>query len=420
MLSDAEALRIQVARQVAHWRAAVVTIEDFDNFASPQAWQGLEQYLGTAVRGHLREVVDRLCRQGAVLEAELRAAETAEELQRVRAHVVAFRRRYLAAETALDFYGDAVNTRTNPRISALLSACDLLARRSLAMVLEPFGQPVPPVLTYFDSGVGASILRSGLRLWDGRTLSVAAAIKVTRHNLYRPTACLHEAGHQAAFTLNWNDELATGLQEALADAPPLADTWASWASEIAADTFAFAHSGYASVAALHDVIAGDEASVFALRPRDPHPIAYLRVLLGAEMCVRFFGAGPWDDLARAWTASHPIERAPAVVRDLLTASVARLPQIVDVCLRRPMRAFGGRPFAAIVDPGRVRPEALRQLEREAGPSLFTSSHWIWSESLRLLALSGLRAATEPEKAQENARQFEGWMLRLGSAPRAAA
>lgn len=409
----ASALRVQVARQVAHWRAAVVALDDLDALAAPTAWRSLERQLGTTLRAHLREAVDRLRRQMDVLDAELRAADTTEELERVRQGVVRFRRRFLAVETAADFYSDAVNSRTTEKLASLLSACDVLARRSLESVLTPLGHAVPPVLTYIDKGLGASILRSGLRLWDGRSLSAAAAIKITRHNLYRPTACLHEAGHQAAFMLDWNDELARAFRRELADAPAVADTWAGWASEVAADTFAFAHVGYASVAALHDVIAGEPSNVFALRPMDPHPIAYLRVLLGTQMCVRFYGAGPWDDLAQAWTGAHPMVQAPDEVRELLVSSVERLPRIVEACLLRPMQAFGGRPLVAMVDPARVRPDALASLARDAGPALFTSSHWVWTECVRLLALSGYRAATEPERATETAEQFEQWMLRLG-------
>ena len=417
---DTRAVRVQVARQVAHWRAAIIALDDLENFAAPAAWHGLERQLGTTLRAHLAAAVNRLRREGDVLEAEFRAADTPAELERVRRRVVRFRRRFLQTETALDFYGDAVNTRTNAKLAALLGPIDSLAGRSLHAALAPLGRPTPPVLTYVDKGLGASILRSGLRLWDGRTLSAAAAIKITRHNLYRPTACLHEAGHQAAFTLGWNEELAGAFRRELADVPAVAEVWRGWSSEVAADTFAFAHVGYAAVATLHDVIAGDQASVFALRPLDPHPIAYLRVLLGTQMAVRFYGAGPWDDLARAWTQAHPIEHAPAEVRAIVTASVARLPRIVDACLLRPMRAFGGRPFAAIVDPARVRPDALEQLARDAGPALFVSSHWIWTECLRLMALSGYRAATEPERADEIAEQFERWMLRLGRGAEAAA
>lgn len=420
MVDETHVLRLQLERLVAHWRSAVVALDDLDNFAAPAAWRGLERSLDTTLRTHLRGAIDRLRRQSDVLAAELRAADSLDELEQVRRNVVRFRRRYLAAETALDFYGDAVNTRTNPKLAALLTACDVLARRSLDVVLTPLGKTVPPVLTYIDKGLGASILRSGLRLWDGRTLSAAAAIKITRHNLYRPTACLHEAGHQAAFMLGWNEELAAALRARLSDVPMAAETWASWASEVAADTFAFAHSGYAAVAALHDVIASEPENVFAFRTLDPHPIAYLRVLLNTEMSTRWYGNGPWNDLAAAWQRAYPIDEAPRAIRRVLNESVERMPSLVDACLAQPMRAFGGKSLASILDPLRVRPDALHRLARDAGPALFTSSHWIWTECLRLLALSGYRAATEPERSKEIAEQFESWMLRLGRGIEAAA
>src|SRR5207245_6718199 len=91
----------------------------------------------------------------------------------------------------------------------------------------------------------------------------------------------------------------------------------------------------------------------------------------------------------------------------------------ELCLLAPMRGFGGRPLVALVDPLRVRPEALARLAREAGGALTTSSHWVRGEALRLLALTSYRAATEPERSVEIANQYEDWMLRLG-APFAAA
>ena len=84
-----------------------------------------------------------------------------------------------------------------------------------------------------------------------------------------------------------------------------------------------------------------------------------------------------------------------------------------------MRAFGGRTLTALIDPGRVKPEALADLELRAGGALHTSQHWIWTECLRLLALSGLRAAASPERAQEVLKRQEDWMLRLGMAAKAA-
>ena len=413
MTDETEALRVQVARQVAHWRAAVVGLQDVENFASAAAWRSLERYLDVAVRKQLQDAADRLARDADVLAAELDAATTEAELDRVRRRVIAFRRRYVQCETQLDFFGDAIGTRTSPRLAGLLRACDALALQSLEAVLLPLRREVPPILTYVDKGLGASILRAGLRFVDGGPLSLAAVVKITRQNLYRPTALIHETGHQAAHLLGWNEELARAIERELVRDPELAATWSSWSSEIAADTYAFALTGYGSVAALHDVVSGGP-SVFREIPGDPHPVPYLRVLLVVQMAVRFFGVGPWDDLARAWQRAYPVAEAAPRTRRLVERSLPYLPRLAELCLLTPMRAFGDRPLAALVDPRRVRPDELLRLARESGPALSYSPHWLRTEGLRLLALSSYRAATEPERAAEIAQHYEDWMLRLGT------
>ena len=422
MLSEVPALRLQVARQVAHWRAAVTALDDLENFAPQSAWASLERYLEVAVRSQLKGSVERLRRGIDVLEAEYRAAESVRELEQLRLRVLRFRTSYLQVSTALEFYGDAVASRTSTKMGELLRACDFLARRSMEYVLGPLGRPIPPVLTYIDTAsIGASVLRAGLRLWDGRSFSLAAAIKIARHNLPRPTALLHEAGHQVSFSLGWHQELAQRFREELgAEDPEVGATLAGYASEIAGDAFAFAHAGYAAVAALHDVITGEGERVWRVPEGDPHPPARLRLLLGTVMARTTYaspgylrGEAPWDDLERAWTIVHPIDEAPMAARAFHLRATPLLPRIADICLRRPMQAFGGRSLSSFVDPGRVRPDALTALAREAGSALFSSPHWLWTEALRLLALSGYRAATEPERAVEVANEFDGWMTRLG-------
>jgi hypothetical protein len=414
LTDDTAALRVQVARQVWHWRAATVALQDPENFAAAAAWRSLERYLDISLRKHLGEAAERVEREADTLVADLRAASTVGELEAVRLSVIRFRRRYLQIETALEFYGNAVNTRTSARLAGLLTACDTMAVASMRQVLEPLNRPVPPILTYVDKGLGASILRAGLRLWDGGSVSPAAALKITRQNLYRPTALVHESGHQVAHILGWNHELAELLRRELAPASTeVADTWASWSSEIAADTHAFVHTGYGSVAALHDVVSGGP-TVFRLVPGDPHPVAFLRVLLGVQMCVRCFGAGPWDELGRAWVRGYTLESAPPDTRMLAERSLPLLPRIVELCLLTPMRAFGGKPIVALVDPLRVHPDALEQLERDAGGALTTSSYWVRQEALRLLALTSYRSATQPEHSAEIAKQYESWMLRLAT------
>ncbi|MDX1501515.1 MAG: hypothetical protein R3325_04065 [Thermoanaerobaculia bacterium] len=385
-----DALRRQLERQVRHWSGAIARLERLEDRAPAEAWDSLEGYLGVALRRHLTGVVATLAAEAARLRGALAAAHTAGQLEQVRRRLLALRRRYFRTETTLDFYGDSVNTRVSPEIRARLSALDAVARASMTPVLGPAGIEPPPVLTYIDRGLGASILKAGMRLWDGDSVSPAAAIKIVFHNLRRPTALIHEAGHQVAHLTGWNDELAGVLEGELAPPREVAEAWAGWASEIAADAFAFAHTGYPSVAALHDVLAGEARMVFRNPPGDPHPIPYLRVLLGAEMCRAFHGPeGRWTPLAEAWRSVYPLSEADPETRRLIQESLPLLPRVAAVTLRRPMRSFGGRALASLVDPRRASPAALAELSRRAGPALLTSPYWAHREGPRALAVEGL-------------------------------
>jgi hypothetical protein len=419
VIDQIQAVQAQTERQVAHWALAASRLK-LDDLASPEAWGRLERYLDVSLRRHLTGVIDRLQGEANVLTAMQRAAQSPLAMVEVRRKLLAFRQQYLRTETTLDFFADAINGRTNPQMAALLRACDSLAHRSMSQLLDQIGKTTPVALTYVDKGIGASILKAGLRLWDGGEISPVAAIKIVRHNLLRPTALIHEAGHQVAHIAGWNQELASTLSQGISGrSRELADVWASWSSEIAADAFAFVHTGFASVAALHDVLAGDLAMVFRYTPGDPHPVSYIRVLLGVEMCKYFYGAGPWDNLALSWTALHPTNNAPSDTRSLLEDSQPILNSVVRLTLDTPMRSFNGRPLRALIQPERVSPTALGELDRRIGPALFTSAHWLWSEPLRILALTGLQLAGRPRDLKDILQLQEQSMLRLGGALQAA-
>jgi hypothetical protein len=411
-------LRRETARQLAHWRLAATRLADLDAVAPASAWRSLEHYLGVSLRQTLSTMVARLVRSSDEIARRLTAAPTAEAVAQARASILELRKAYSRAETSVDFFEDALSTRASPRMGALLRACDHIATRSMAEALTPLGRQVPAALTYLDAGLGASVLKAGLRLWDGTSENPVAAIKVVRHNLLRPTSIIHEAGHQVAHMLGWNDQLREALRSSAGDRQ-IGEAYGSWASEIAADAFAFVHTGYASAAALHDVIDGPDDAVFQFLPSDPHPISYLRLLLVVEWCRQSYGDGPWDGMAATWSAQHPLERAPQGLRDFLGACVAALPRAAAVVIRQRYRAFGDAPLIAVVDPGRVSPRALNDLERSLGAAAQTSPYWLWNESIRLLALTGCRAAEGADALGEAAIRQEQWMLRLGGLRQAA-
>lgn len=384
-----------VVRQTAHWESAVQRLAALDELAAPSAWASLEGYLGVAIRRSLGDALRRL----ELGVAALRAGATPESVHR-------FRHQYTRVESVLDFFIDAINTRSSPAMAARLRTCDWLAAQSMAKTLLPLGVARPPVLVYVDKGLGAAILKAGLRLWDGATENPAAAIKVTLHNLSRPTALIHEAGHQVAHLLGWTKELATRL-DAVAPAGH-GEAWAAWASEIAADAYAFVNTGYASVVALADVIDAGPEQVFHWERSDPHPVAWIRVLLGVAMCRVSFGSGPWDAFEQRWVSRYPIAIAPESVRRLLGDSRGALDKLAAEILQRPYRAFGGRPLTAWIDPAQVSPAALLEMERDAGAALYVSPYWA-RQGLRIVALTGYRVGVRPEAAGEALKRQQQWM-----------
>lgn len=407
----------QTEFELAHWRLAVEALADLDVIAAPEAWQALEDHLQRRVRDRLSEVVAVLIAEGRALHRKLGVGGDPAE---VRQAVLRLRARYLQVETILDFYGDAVNSRTNPALGALLRGYDALAGDSISAVLNRLGIESPPALIYLDRGLGAAILRAGIRLWDHSHSSPAAAIKLTRHNLAHPTSLLHETGHQVAHLTGWNTELADALAaELIPRSAELAEMWRSWAGEIAADVHAFAQAGWAPVAALANVVDGTTSSVYRIRFADPHPYPFLRVMFNAALCHSWFGAGPWDDLAEVWRQRHPLAQADGETAALTRASLDALPDLVDVCTRRPMAAFGDAPLSALLDPRRVSPGALRSLARQAGPSLLTSAYLRRREPLRILAYLSTRAVLEPAAAADHQARLLAWVTDVGAdaAPR---
>ena len=401
-----------LVRQISHWTAAAAMFRDAEEFASADAWRSVEQEVGLPLRRQLGQTVEGLLTLGDQATRLARAAGSdATSAAAAMAAVQRFRRRYTQVETTLDFFGAAVNSRTSPTLRRALSVLDELAVASMRPALVAARRPVPPVLTYVDKGMGASILRAGIRLWAPGAVNPVAAIKVVRHNLYRPTSLFHETGHQVAHQTGWTGSMRQALGRALSDDRQLQAMWVPWASEIAADVFAFLHTGYASVAALYDVV-GDAATILRWPVGDPHPVGWLRTLLGCAMAEIAFGDAaprPWRRLEAAMLASHPITAVDPVVQSLLGRSRARIRRIAAACLTAPVPALGGRPMTAVLDPARVAPAALAALERQAGPALWTSPHWRRQEGIRLVALAGLREAEHPSEASAWIDRARTWM-----------
>ena len=154
--------------------------------------------------------------------------------------------------------------------------------------------------------------------------------------------------------------------------------------------------------------------MFLYIPGGPHPISYVRVLLGIAMVRRCYGRGPWDGLEQAWRLRYPLSLAADSTGPLLAALERQVAQVAEIALMGRLRAFGGRALAEVVDPNQVSPDALRRLSADAGGSLLSSPHWLSRECLRLLALTGYRFVAEPGRGDDAARAQDDLMRRIGS------
>ena len=415
MLTVTNSVHTSLLRQLNHWLQAASRLSALDHLASGNAWHGIDHDMGISLRKVLQQSINDVVALAKSLVKQLETATESDSLRTVKRGLTQLREKYLKTEETIHFYTVAINSRTTSNVSALLRACDILCIKSMQELLQPLGKETPFVLTYIDKGIGASILKAGLRLWDGN-ISPIAAIKVTQHNLFRPTAIIHETGHQVAHILNWNDELSVALNNDLKNHPKVVSTaFASWSSEIAADAFAFVHTGYAAVAALHDVVSGLPQAVFAFHPHDPHPIAYVRVLMGIEMCRQFYGMGPWDDLEVSFKNDYDIDLVSFPSVGLIKMCTQALPDAVRLILKSPYRAFSGKALSQIIQPERVSPKALEKLEYLAGPALFTSHAWIWKECIKLLAMNGYKIGLGLGDLAALYKQQEEWMIKLGFA-----
>ena len=272
-------------------------------------------------------------------------------------------------------------------------------------------------------GLGASILKAGLRLWDGGDLAGGRdEDHPTQHAASdgaRSTKPVTRSRTSPAGTTSLRPRCRTRARGRLArsrgsvgqpgrrKSPPTRSRSCTPASR------AWPHCTTCSP--------GETASVFRHTPGDPHPICYLRVLAGRRDVPLFLrqrsvgrsGAIAWTRFTRTRRARGRHAAAGRRVAAGAEDGRARHARHADARVPRGAAACARAPRAR--QPG----GAHARLAERIGPALFTSSHWLWTESLRILALTGMQLATRPQDVAAILKLQEQSMLRLGGALQAA-
>ena len=295
-----------------------------------------------------------------------------------------------------------MNTRTSSRLATQLQRDGLHCSRKHADVLAAARAPVP---------AGADIRRQGSRCIDparrrpvvGRGISPAASIKVTRHNMLRPTSVTHETGHQVAHLLGWNAEVVPLVLKALRAEPGLAQL----VGVLGVGVRPPMRSRSCTAATRRSPRCTTWSPTTCERPAHRSRRSTSRRLpagaAGYRDVPRFGrGRGTTSPPRGPWSSAH----GPAVGdAGGLERSRRNLRRSSEILLDRPLQCFGGRPLTASSIRVGCRRPPWNILLATGGPSLFTSPHWASREALRIVALSGLRIAVEPSRTTEHTTAF---------------
>ena len=352
-----------------------------------------------------------------VVKGQFSRVSDIEGLRRLQRKQQSVRDHYLRTEQVFDYYVDLLHTRGEKDMGPILRGCERICYASLEQGLQKLGLEVPTIVCYLDRGEGASILKSGINLWDGQT-NPAAIIKVVRSAIPLPrlTSILHECGHQVAHMTNWNQEVAEILYNTVkgsGGSRSLADLWSSWASEIAADFWALHQSNFASIIGLSEVVTGSSDRVFRVIPGDPHPMAYLRVMSGFAFCKLFYGPGPWDDFKRIWDLLYPINASRGESASIAQESLPLLEHICKSISTTKMDSFLGNSLNQILPANSASPKRIKQflsndLSNFSMESNTVSCPIVTLTSFRMIQMFG------GQSHQWITSQMQNWLSQLGT------
>lgn len=277
------------------------------------------------------------------------------------------------AYSFFDTFLDVLTQRHMPEIGRLLKGCDVLALDAIRRN-HPALSVVEPPLVSVNRGFGASIAREGVRMPGGNTNPLGLIeIPYTRlMEKYNLTSILHEAGHEVMVRLGVKETLPAMIRAALlrrSASKDIQDYFALWMSEIGPDFWTFLCSGIAAAGGIREILVLPPSMMYRISWTDPHPPAWLRVLLNFEWCRQVWGEGIWDDWEREWLALYPLSLAPPESRKLLDEGRRTLPTVAQALLRTRFRTLGGKPMAGLFDLAIIHPLTLKRRIKANGADL---------------------------------------------------
>ena len=319
-------------------------------------WQAIESRL-KATETHLSEELKEAAR--TYLRNAPQSIGAARRLHhRIGETEVALTQAYAFFDTFLD----VLTQRHMPELGSMLRGCDHLALDAIRRP-HPALNLVEPPLVCVNRGFGASVAREGIRM-PGGNLNPLALIDIPYTRLmekYNLTSILHEAGHEVMVRLGLRESLPGMVRQALnrqGASKDLQEFFALWMSEIGPDFWTFLGSGIAAAGGIREILALPPQLIYRISWTDPHPPAWLRVLLNFEWCRQTWGLGLWDGWEREWLALYPLNLAPPQHRKLLEEGRAMLPVVSRALFQTRFRTLSGKALPSLFDLAKLSPSKL--------------------------------------------------------------
>jgi hypothetical protein len=377
---------------------------------SPEQIQSLElsfQTRANYLRNHLIKV-----------SAQLALTSNIDSVLKLQKSIQHLTDHYYLSEKVYDCYLDFLHTRSEQGMGIILKGCDKIAKSSLQRGLKHLDKEIPPVITYLDFGQGAALLAAGVYLWDYQT-NPAALIKVVRSAIPFPrlTSILHECGHQAAKITGWNEELEPLIYDTVSSSgypKELASLWALWTSEIAADFWSLSQSNFASVIGLSEVLSGSANRIFDIIPGDPHPMGYLRVMLGIEACNTVFGNGPWLDYRKVWQSLFPLNLCRAKSYKIIMESIPILTLLCKCILTTKMACFSNQSLQEILPWDYSSPKTIKSFLNNDLSTLSVPIDVIIQHPVITLSCFRYMQMFGGRSQESLAKEMRNWLVSLGT------
>ena len=317
---------------------------------SPMALEFLNERQISSIRKSFLIKKNEIENESFQLKSALLNVKTFTELHKFLFQYHKLKKYYFLIEKIWDRVVDSINTKSE-RLGPMLVGCEEIANYSYRPIMN-LGYSLPPIVAFLDTGVGPSIMKFSMPLEDKRK-NPAAFVKIVRTMLPSLSICpavIHEVGHQIGFDTGANDQMKELLFRVvlkLTGSEDLGRQWSFWSREIFADFYALHHTNFSAVIGLAEVITSSPRQIHVITG-SPHPIAFLRVLIGTNFCKMAFGRGPWEQFEDTWKQMFPKKFADDESFEILKKSEPHLLEICKFISKTKMKSFGGKSLYEVI------------------------------------------------------------------------